>query len=83
MLINMLMGTDRCLWVRMGVHGCTDTQKIQNHVMWTRGGAVMHDLGFPGDREISRNIMFPCVWKKKKNEQRTNSMCQDPHMSLI
>ena len=80
------MGTDSCLWVHMGTHGCTDVvQKLQNYVMWARGGVGIHDLGVPGGREISRNIMSPCIWKKKKEKRTTstNSMCQDPHISLI
>ena len=70
------MGTDRCLWVLMGAHGCTDVQKLQNYVMWARGGVDIHDLGVPGGREISRNIMSPCIWeKKKKNEQQAQTSC--------
>ena len=69
-LINILMGTERCLWVRMDAYGCIDVQKLQNYVIWTRGGAGMHhDLGIPGGREISRNIMAWLILPKKIKQQ--------------
>ena len=67
------MGADRCLWMFMSAYGCTDVQKLSNYAIWAQGDVGMHDLGVPGGREISRNIMSRLILlKKTKNEQTTH-----------